>query len=244
MFWTLGLTALSMAGGAATARAQAAGQIATIEGERRVRRANQQEANAKQGLAQHLQNLQNDRIMRAASKQHAAATTNLLRTQDTGTQRTIEGQIAASEAQGAYAANLARSGVGGSSVAMIDQAMRLRNQRAAEVQERNQGYMTYDMAQQLAGVVPTAIQSTDMGVKSMGVDNSIVTPQIGRGYDFAGALAKSGLAEMTDKASAAWFSKSDTMSGTGLKLPGGELGLTAKGATGFWDMGLSSIRIN
>lgn len=246
MFWMLGLTALSMLGGAQTARAQARGQIAQIEGDRKVRRANQEEANAKQGLAQHMQNLQNDRILRAAAKQQAAATTNLLRTQDTATQNDLESQIAASEAGGAYAANVASKGVGGSSVDMIDQTLRARDQRAAELRSRNQRYVTYDMAQQLAGVVPGGIQATDLGVKSMGVDYSTRAPEVGRGYDFAGAVAKSGLAELLDKGTAAaignWGSTSG--GGMGLKLDGGGLGLTTKGVSGFWNTGLGSIKLS
>lgn len=223
MFWTLGLTALSMAGGAATARAQARGTIAQIEGDRKVNRAKQEEANANQRLAQHMQNLQNDRILRAAGKQHAAATTNLLRTQDTATQVNLENQIAASEQAGAYAANVASKGVGGSSVAMIEQAMTARNQRAEEARTRNQGYVTYDMAQQLAGVIPAGVQATDMGVRSPGVDYSQRAPAVGQGYDFAGALARSGIAGMLDKGDAA-----------------GGFGSTIRN---FFNTGLSSINL-
>lgn len=194
--FTIALTAFSIIGGGATARAQAAGQIAQIEGDRNVRRAKQMEANENAKLAQHLSNLNNQRILRAAGKNHAAALGNFLRVQDAQTGADVEAGIAQSEQAGAYAANVASKGVAGTSVDMIDQAMALRNSRMNEMRERQQGQVTYDQIAQVAGVMPQAVASLDMGVKSMGVDISLTAPEVRRGTDYLGALAQSGLGKM------------------------------------------------
>lgn len=245
MFWMLGLTALSMIGGSRTASAQAAGSIAVMEGEKKVRRYNQMEANDKQRVAQHMQNLQNDRILKAGAKQHTAATSNLLRTQDAAARQGIEAQIAQSEAAGAYAANVASKGVGGASVAMIDHAMALRNERAQAARDLTNGQVNYDMAQQLAGTMSQAVQGTDTGVRSMGQDNSVMTRQVSRGYDWAGALVNSGLAGLADKATASWLGTGSGSgnAGGGLSLGGSGLGFTNSGATGFWASPTLSSRL-
>lgn len=194
--FSIGLAVFSMIGGGQVARAQAAGQTAMIKGERDVRRAKQQEANENARLAQHLTNLGNQRILKAAGKNHAAALTNFLRQQDADTGADVEAGIAQSEAAGAYAANVASKGVAGGSVDMIDMALALRNSRANEMRERQQGQVSYDQISQVAGVMQQAVQSTDMGVKSMGQDTSILAPTVQRGTDYLGALANVGIGKL------------------------------------------------
>lgn len=194
--FTLALTAVSIIGGGQVARAQAAGQIATIEGNRNVSRAKQLEANENARLAQHLANLNNQRILKAAGKNHATVLTNFLRTQDSQTGADLEAGIAQSEAAGAYAANVASKGVAGAAVDMIDQTIALRNSRMNEMRERQQGQVTYDQIQQVAGVMPQAVASLDMGVKQMGTDISLTAPEVRRGTDYLGAIASTGLGKM------------------------------------------------
>ena len=236
--FTIAMTAFSIIGGGQVARAQAAGQIAQIQGDRNVRRARMMEANENARLAQHLTNLNNQRILKAAGKNHAAALGNFLRMQDSQTGADLEAGVAQSEAAGAYAANVASKGVAGSSVDMIDQTMALRNSRMTEMRERQQGQVSYDQIAQVAGVMPQAVASIDLGVKSMGTDMTLTAPEVRRGTDYLGAMANVGIGKL------AWDflnSKGGGMPGSGSSGTGLKLGTTQglKAPSSWMPSGLS-----
>lgn len=234
-FVGVGLSAVSMQGAAATGRAQARGSAAMLRADRATRAANQQVENEDARLAQHLRNLSNSRVLAAGAKTYEAAQRNAIRSQDSRTSADFESQIQDAEAAGAYAANVSSKGVVGASSAMIELTMQLRNSRAAEIRDRQGGQADYDSLQQIAGIVPQAVASMDMGVNSMGTDLSVTAPQIVRGTDYAGSLAN--LVPMIGQGIQAWNAKGASTPGPSTMKP------TTYGLQAPTNWGMSSIKL-
>ena len=229
-----GLSALGILGGAQTASIQAAASRKQAEEQAKQSKAKQEELNAQSELARSIQKINNDRIMRAADKNFAAAATNLSRNRAAAQTSNVMTQIAQAEAAGAYAANVASKGVGGGSVEVIENTMALRDSLKNQLTKNAQAQADYDAVQTLAGIIPAGWQQQDMTVISGNTSPAAAVPTVQGGFNWAAALGGSKdlmgmLSNMFDKSSPA----PTPAAGTGLKLPGGDVGLSAP-TTGFW----------
>lgn len=228
----LAMTAIGLLGGAQTASIQAAASQKAAEEQTKQSKAKQEELNAQSELARSIQKINNDRIMRSADKTFAAAASNLSRNRAATQTSNVMTQIAQAEASGAYAANVASKGVGGGSVEAIENTMALRDSLQNQLTKNAQGQADYDAVQTLAGIIPAAWQQQDMTVLSGNNSPAAAVPTVQGGFNWAAALGGSndlmGLAaNLFDGAG------TNAMAGTGLKLPGGDVGLSAP-STGFW----------
>ena len=226
------MTAIGMIGGAQTASIQSKASMKAAEEQTKQSKAKQEELNSQSELARSIQKINNDRIMRAADKTFAAAATNLSRNRAATQTSNVMTQVAQAEASGAYAANVASKGIGGGSVEVIENTMALRDALKNQLTKDAQAQADYDAVQTLAGIIPAAWQQQDMTVISGNTSPAAAIPTVQGGFNWAAALGGSkdllGLA-------ANLFDSGGTkaMAGTGLKLPGGDIGLSAP-TTGFW----------
>ena len=228
----LAMSAIGLLGGAQTASIQAAASQKAAEEQTKQSKAKQEELNAQSELARSIQKINNDRIMRAADKTFAAAATNLSRNRAATQTNNVMTQIAQAEATGAYAANVASKGVGGGSVEAIENTMALRDALKNQLTKDAQAQADYDAVQTLAGIIPAAWQQQDMTVISGNTSPAAAVPTVQGGFNWASAVG--GSKELTGLASNMFDSGgTQAVAGTGLKLPGGDIGLSAP-TTGFW----------
>ena len=230
----VGMSAIGILGGAQTARIQAAASRKQAEEQTKQSKAKQEELNAQSELARSIQKINNDRIMRAADKTFAAAATNLSRNRAATQTSNVMTQIAQAEAAGAYAANVASKGVGGGSVEVIENTMALRDSLKNQLTENAQAQADYDAVQTLAGIIPAGWLQQDMTVISGNTSPAAAVPAVQGGFNWAAALGGSKdltgmLSNLFDKSGPS----SSALTGTGLKLPGSDVGLSAP-TTGFW----------
>lgn len=229
MWWNiagLALQGVGMLGGAQTSSIQAKASKKAAEEQVKQSKAKQEELNANSELARAIQKINNDRIMRAADKTYAAAATNLQRNRAARTTNAILQQVAQAEAAGAYVAHTASKGIGGSSADVIENTMRLRDSLKNRLQKDADAQADYDAIQTLAGIIPAGWQQQDMTVLSGNQSAAAAVPQVTGGFNWASAIGQSKdlmslLSNFTSP------SKNDGMIGDGLKLPGGDLGLSA-----------------
>lgn len=226
------IAGVGMIGNAQSSATQGAASRKAAEEQTKQSKAKQEELNAQSELARSIQKINNDRIMRAADKTYAAAATNLQRNRAARTTNAVLQQVAQAEAAGAYAANTASKGIGGSSADIIENTMRLRDGLQNQLQKEADSQADYDAVQMLAGIIPAGWQQQDMTVISGNQSAAAAVPQVTPGFNWASALGQSNdlmglLANLTSP------SPSTGMTGTGLKLPGGDLGLSAP-TSGFW----------
>lgn len=226
------MMAIGIIGGAQTSSIQAKAGRKVAEEQTKQSKAKQEELNSQSELARSIQKINNDRIMRAADKTFAAAATNLSRNRAATQTSNVMTQIAQAEASGAYAANVASKGVGGGSVEAIETTTALRDALKNQLTANAQAQADYDAVQTLAGIIPAAWQQQDMTVISGNTSPAAAIPTVQGGFNWASALGGSkdslGLA-------ANLFDSGGTkaMAGTGLTLPGGDIGLSAP-TKGFW----------
>ena len=230
----VGMSALGILGGAQTARIQAAAGRKQAEEQTKQSKAKQEELNAQSELARSIQKINNDRIMRAADKNFAAAATNLNRNRAAAQTSNVMTQIAQAEAAGAYAANVASKGVGGGSMEVIENTMALRDSLKNQLTENAQAQADYDAVQTLAGIIPAGWQQQDMTVLSGNQSQAAAVPQVTGGFNWAQAISGNKdvmglLANLTTPSGGGGTGSS----GTGLSLDGGSLGLSAP-SSGFW----------
>ena len=238
----LGISAVGMVGGAQTAGIQGAASRRAAEEQTKQSKAKQEELNAQSELARSIQKINNDRIMRAADKTFAAAATNLSRKRAAIQTSNVMTQIAQAEAAGAYAANVASKGVGGGSVEAIENTMALRDALKNQLTENAQAQADYDAVQTLAGIIPAAWQQQDMTVISGNTSPAAAVPTVQGGFNWASAIGNSGLL----RGLADWLTppkeQAGAASGTGLKIGGGDVGLSAS-KTSWWTPAASSVRL-
>lgn len=154
----------------AAAKAQFTVAAAQAAAENKIRKANNERQAAAADLANFATARNNNRRLEAAGYQQEAAVVNRERMREQILDQSIEGQIAAAEMAGAYAASVAMAGVGGGSVDAITQAAELKDQRRQFYQERNAGYADYDQMQQIIGIVPQAAAEYDTRVAFPNMD--------------------------------------------------------------------------
>ena len=226
------MTAIGIFGGAQTSSIQAKAGRKVAEEQTKQSKAKQEELNSQSELARSIQKINNDRIMRAADKTFAVAATNLSRNRAATQTSNVMTQIAQAEASGAYAANVASKGVGGGSVEAIENTMALRDALKNQLTANAQAQADYDAVQTLAGIIPAAWQQQDMTVISGNTSPAAAIPTVQGGFNWAAALGGSkDLLGLT----ANLFDSGGTKAtaGSGLKLPGGDIGLSVP-TTGFW----------
>lgn len=153
---SVGLGMLTGAANRTTQRARNRVADAEAAAANLVRKGRNEQAAAEGGLARWMQGENNKRRLQAAGEQFNAGQQTLSRMQDSAARGSLEDQIAAAEAAGAYTANTAFSGAAGASVDIVDMALQLRNDRALRAREVQQGFATYDTLQQIAGIMPQA----------------------------------------------------------------------------------------
>lgn len=237
---SFGLQALGMLGGAQTARIQGAASRKATEESTKQSKAKQEELNANSELARSIQKINNERIMLAADKTYAAAATNLQRNRAARQTSTVMQQVAQAEAAGAYAANAASKGIGGSSADVIESTMALRDSLKNQLQKDADAQADYDAVQVLAGIIPAGWQQQDMTVLSGNQSQAAAVPQVTGGFNWAQAISGNKdvmglLANLTTPSGGGGTGSS----GTGLSLDGGSMGLSAP-SSGFWARGTST----
>ena len=226
------MMAIGMIGGAQTARIQSKASMKMVEEQTKQSKAKQEELNSQSELARSIQKINNDRIMRAADKTFAAAATNLSRNRAATQTSNVMAQIAQAEASGAYAANVASKGVGGGSVEAIENTMALRDALKNQLTENAQAQADYDAVQTLAGIIPAAWQQQDMTVISGNTSPAAAVPTVQGGFNWASAIGGSkDLMSFAANLFDGGGTKADA--GTGLKIGGGNIGLSAS-KTSWW----------
>ena len=232
MWVATAVAAVGVAVGAQNANIQGRASKKAADEATKQSKAKQEELNAQSELSRALQKINNDRIMRAADKTYAAAATNLSRNRAAIQTSNVMTQIAQAEAAGAYAANVASKGIGGGSVEVIENTMALRDNLKDQLTKNAQSQADYDAVQTLAGIIPAGWQQQDTTVISGNTSPAAAVPAVVPGFNWAAALADSPILR---KGMADLFSPSPAPapSGTGLKVGGGDVGLSAP-KTGFW----------
>ena len=181
----LALSTTSAVGAAKTASTQAAASEKAAKYQKRLNELNTEVSNANSNTQRAIQVINNNRVLRVAGKQFAAASQNIVRNKDAHVRGSIEQQIQQSEAAGAYAANLASKGVGGASADAISMTLALQQSRQRGATKQTQEYLDYDQAKQQAGIMPSAMNALDQTVYSGSVDNTVVMPEVRGGTDYA-----------------------------------------------------------
>ena len=226
------IAGVGMIGNAQSSRIQGGASRKAAEEQTKQSKAKQEELNSQSELARSIQKINNDRIMRAADKTFAAAATNLSRNRAATQTSNVMTQIAQAEASGAYAANVASKGVGGGSVEAIENTMALRDALKNQLTENAQAQADYDAVQTLAGIIPAAWQQQDMTVISGNTSPAAAVPTVQGGFNWAAAIGgNKDLMSFAANLFDGGGTKADA--GTGLKLPGGDIGFSAP-TTGFW----------
>lgn len=236
----LAMASFGLLGGAQTARIQGAASRKAAEESTKQSKAKQEELNANSELARSIQKINNERIMLAADKTYAAAATNLQRNRAARQTSTVMQQVAQAEAAGAYAANAASKGIGGSSADVIESTMALRDSLKNQLQKDADAQADYDAVQVLAGIIPAGWKQQDMTVLSGNQSQAAAVPKVTGGFNWAQAISGNKdvmglLANLTTPSGGGGTGSS----GTGLSLDGGSLGLSAP-SSGFWARGTST----
>ncbi len=224
-------TVVSVAGAAQNASIQGAASRRAAEASTKQSKAKQEELNAQSELARQIQKINNARIMQAADKTYAAAATNLNRNRAAVQTNNVMARIAQAEAAGAYTANVASKGVGGSSVEAIENTMALRDSLKNQLVKNAQSQADYDAVQTLAGIIPAGWQQQDMTVISGNQSPAAAVPRVEGGFNYGAAIMQFG-----SLLSNALDGGKTGNAGTGLKAGTGDVGLKA----GTGGVGLSA----
>ena len=191
MWVATAIAVVGVAVGAANSNTQAGASRRAAREQTNQSKAKQEELNSQSELARSIQKVNNDRIMRAADKTYTAAATNLTRNRAAAQTNNVMAQIAQAEAAGAYAANAASKGIGGSSVEVIENTMALRDALKNQLTKDAQGQADYDAVQTLAGIIPAGWQQQDMTVLSGNQSAAAAVPSVQGGFNWAAALGNS-----------------------------------------------------
>lgn len=233
---SLALSVGSAMHAASGAKAAAGATVAAVKSNQEIDKYNQQGENAKAGLANFITAMNNNKRLKAGGDAYAAAQMNRGRNKELAQNRNLEAIIAESEQAGAYAANVASKGQGGSAVAIIDMAMEMRNARAEQSRKKTDGYIDYDTTKQIAGIMQQTTDGLDQSVHGGGSTVQQTAPQSGSSTDWAGVILGSGLL----KTGSAWMAglggSPAAVAGTGM-TQGGYLGLQASTSTSFFNLG-------
>lgn len=134
---------------------------ANFEASERIREASNELGRAQGSLKNWMTSVSNQRLIRAGGEQYNALGENLARHLDQATTGSLQRRIQAAEQMGTLTAQAAAAGVGGSTTALINGTLRLRNAMVNHEIEKQQGQATYDMLAQRAGIMSNAYDSWD-----------------------------------------------------------------------------------
>lgn len=126
-----------------------------------IRRADNEQGRAQGGLKNWMTSVSNQRMIESAGSQYNALGENIARQLDQAATGSLQRRIQASEQIGALTAQAAAAGVGGSTSALINGTLRLRNAMVNHEIEKQQGQVTYDMLAQRAGIMSNVYDSWD-----------------------------------------------------------------------------------
>ena len=237
MVWAqAAMTVVGMIGGAQTARIQYKASMKQAEEQTKQSKAKQEELNAHSELQRAIQKINNERILKAGDKNFGTMAQSLERMRSQRTVSRVMRETAQAEAMGAYIANTASKNIGGGSADVISHTMELRDALQNELHDRADAQADYDAVQTLAGIIPSAWQQQDMTVISGNSSAAAAVPAVTGGFNYASALANSGLmsglADLFSSTPSAAPAEGG-YSGSGLTLPGSAPGLGTK-PSGFW----------
>jgi hypothetical protein len=134
---------------------------ANYEASETIRKASNELGRAQGGLKNWMTSVSNQRMIEAAGDQYNALGENIARHLDQAATGSLQRRVQASEQLGALTAQAAAAGVGGSTSALINGTLRLRNAMVNHEIEKQQGQATYDMLAQRAGIMSNAYDSWD-----------------------------------------------------------------------------------
>lgn len=163
--------------GLAKANAKAANIVR--EGQNDVRRSQTR-------LAATVRSINNTRIMEAAGKAHAGATTDALRTGDAISRAGFERSIQSAEARGRAATASAASGLGGAGIDAISQVAEMQLARRQEAAESRDEQVLGAATQRGDDIISSALMGLAQGPLTMGLDQRKNT--VGSGPNVAGLL--------------------------------------------------------
>lgn len=150
------------------------GAVETAKTNAYVAEKNRQSANLrKRGqltLASTIRDINNKRLMDSAASEYERITTNAIRTGEAFTRRDFEASVRGAEAQGALAAKVAASGVGGAGIQAVGRTLELQLARARELADSQEQTALYDAAQARSNVIPNAIRQLQQGPLKLGQD--------------------------------------------------------------------------
>lgn len=150
------------------------GTVDTAKANAYVAEKNRQSANMrKRGqltLASTIRDINNKRLMESAASEYERVTTNAIRTGEAFTRRDFEASIRGAEVQGALAAKVAASGVGGAGIQAVGRTLELQLARARELADSQEQTALYDASQARANIIPNAIRQLQQGPLKLGQD--------------------------------------------------------------------------
>lgn len=170
---SLGLSLLSGASARTAQRAQNRVLDAKAKAENTIREGQNLESAAYSALAQWTTTENNRRAAKAGGEAMEAAQMTLARVQDSVASGSLEDQIQSAEAAGAYAANAAMNGTGGSSRDVIAYAIKAQQERQRVYRERNNGFATYDAMKQIAGMAAQTLDSQQLVGGAASLDKGV-----------------------------------------------------------------------
>lgn len=142
-------------------------QSILAEGQRKAQNTINASANS---LAATVRYLNNQRLMEAAGREFNALGMTLGRQRDASASQRFEQSLRNQEQAGASAANIAASGVGGAALDAISLAHSLQAGRLDFSQRQQEGFVTYNTAQRMAGVVGDAFLGLDRSMIGGNID--------------------------------------------------------------------------
>lgn len=145
---------------------------------------------AANALANYTKSINNQRLMRSTGEQVEALALNFGRMLDQSVKGNIADQVRASEELGRLSAQAAWSGVGGSTSAMIEQTLRLRQSSQAREREVRLSQQGYEYGKQREQLISRTGESLDYRYELAGLDYGVnLAPYRAEPNEFAGALA-------------------------------------------------------
>ena len=169
--------------GGVSARSAAKGQLkvakANTEAQEITRKARNQYEGAATALSNYIRSANNNQILKAAGANYNAIGQNIARVYEQSERGKLTQRVQAAETLGTIAAAAAASGVGGSTVDMINSTFKRVNTIQRGAQEDQLRYQAYDMYQARSNIMANASASMDQGTTHANMDNSTtITPYV------------------------------------------------------------------
>lgn len=169
--------------GASQQKAAAKGQLqiarANREAQEVVRKAKNEYEGAATALANYIRSANNNQLLKAAGKNYNAIGQNVARVYDQAERGKLTQRIAAAETLGTIAAAAAASGVGGTTVEMINSTFERVDSIQRQARDEQLDLQAYDMYQARSNVMANAVAQMDQGQTNANIDNNVaITPYV------------------------------------------------------------------